>query len=105
MVPEDAGNILQVAVNRLLGGVKTKQASSIFARQNTSTASPLGSPTAESLEVAPVLTLEEWLLCHPAAGKKKSYRKSNNASQTQIALPLYSCQKARCQPRFLVLSA
>jgi hypothetical protein len=88
MVPEDAGNILQVAVNQLLGGVKTKQANSIFAGQNTSTASPLGSPTAESPKVSPARTLEEWLLCHPIAGKKKAFRKGNSASQTQIALPL-----------------
>jgi hypothetical protein len=47
LVPEDAGNILQVAVTRLLGGVKTKQVSRFFAGQNTSTASPLGSPTTE----------------------------------------------------------
>jgi hypothetical protein len=42
LVPEDAGNILQVAVNRLLVGVKTNQAASIFAGQNTSTTSPFG---------------------------------------------------------------
>ena len=57
LVLEDAGNILQVAVNRLLNGVKTRQVSSIFAGQNTSTASPLGSPTAESSTVLPALTL------------------------------------------------
>ena len=87
LVPEDAGNILQVAVNRLLGGVKTKQANSIFAGQNTSTASPLGSPTAESPKVAPALTLEEWLLCHPTAGKKEYGCRERNPSQAQIALP------------------
>jgi hypothetical protein len=43
LVPEDTGYILQLAVNRLLSGVKTKQATRFFARQNTSTASPLGS--------------------------------------------------------------
>jgi len=35
LVPENAGNILQVAVNRLLGGVKTKQATNVFAGPNT----------------------------------------------------------------------
>ncbi len=77
LVPEDAGNVLQVAVNRLLRGVKTRQANGIFAthlclpvladrpgrhwrRQNTMTASPLGSPTAESPQTLPAMTLEEW---------------------------------------------
>jgi hypothetical protein len=48
LVSEDAGNILQVAVNRLFGGLKMKQANNIFARQNRSTASPLGSTIVES---------------------------------------------------------
>jgi hypothetical protein len=61
LVPDDAGNILHMAVNRLLGGVKTKQSSSIFAGQNTSTVSPLGSLTAESSKVIPTLTLAEWV--------------------------------------------
>lgn len=64
LVPEDAGNILQVAVNQLLGGVKTRQATSIFAGQNTSPASPLGSPTAESPKVVPAQTLEGGIALH-----------------------------------------
>jgi len=60
LVPEDAGNVLQVAVNRLLKGDKTKQATSILAGQNTMTASPLGSPTASSPEVKPMMTWEKW---------------------------------------------
>lgn len=54
-VPEDASNIMQVVVNRLLGGLKTKHTTSIFAGQNMSTVSPFGSPTAERPKVAPVL--------------------------------------------------
>jgi hypothetical protein len=51
LVPDDAGNILQVAVNRLLRGIKSKKVEGIFATQNATTASPLGSPTAESPKV------------------------------------------------------
>ncbi len=86
LVPEDAGNILQVAVNRLLNGVQTKRVSSIFAGQNTSTASPLGSPTAESPKVLPTLTLADWMLLHPLAAKKAGRRQSN-FSKNQIAMP------------------
>lgn len=64
LVPEDAGNILQVAVHRLLDSLKTKQVSSIITGQNTSTASPLGSPMAEGPKVIPALTLENWLNRH-----------------------------------------
>jgi hypothetical protein len=64
LAPEDAGSILQVAVNRLLVGVKTKQTNSIFIGKNTSTAPPLGSPTAESAEINSIMTLEEWIVHH-----------------------------------------
>jgi len=85
LVPEDAGNILQVAVNRLLKGVKTKQASGIFAAQNAMTASPLGSPTAESPQTLPALTLEEWLLRHPQVNRMQRKQK-NPQSQRQLEL-------------------
>jgi hypothetical protein len=88
LVPEDAGNILQVAVNRLLGGVKTKQANSIFAGQNTSTASPLGSPTAESPKVAPEQTLEVWLAQHAQERKRCNVRKGKPAPQAQMIMPI-----------------
>jgi hypothetical protein len=88
LVPEDAGNILQVAVNRLLGGVKTKQANSIFSGQNTSTASPLGSPTAESPKVALVLTLEAWLAQHAQASMRRTMRKGKPAPQAQMIMPI-----------------
>jgi hypothetical protein len=39
-MPDDADNILQVAVNRLLKGVRPKQVQGIFAAQNAITASP-----------------------------------------------------------------
>lgn len=87
LVPEDAGNILQVAVNRLLGGVKTKQATSIFAGQNTSTASPLGSPTAESPKVAPENTLEAWLAQHTVDEIRRKVRRAEPVPQTQMILP------------------
>jgi len=41
LCPTDAGNNLQVAVNRLLKGVRPKQVQGIFASQNAMTASPL----------------------------------------------------------------
>ncbi|MBM4027589.1 MAG: hypothetical protein FJ280_19620 [Planctomycetes bacterium] len=88
LVPEDAGNTLQVAVNRLLGGVKTKQATSIFAGQNTSTASPLGSPTAESPQVTPEQTLEAWLAQHAMVRTHRSGRRVKPIPQAQMALPL-----------------
>jgi len=88
LVPDDAGDILQAAVNRLLGGVKTKQASSIFAGQNSSTASPLGSPTAESPKVAPAMTLEEWLARHGNAKVIVRKRITVSVPESQIALPL-----------------
>ena len=88
LVPEDAGNILQVAVNRLLGGVKTKQASSIFAGQNTSTASPLGSPTTESPKVAPEQTLEVWLAHHSLASTRRNVHRVKAIPQAQMTLPL-----------------
>jgi hypothetical protein len=88
LVPEDAGNILQVAVNRLLGGVKTKQATSIFAGQNTSTASPLGSPTAESPKVVPILSLAEWVASHGNVGIRRVRRRSSTSSPKQMSLSL-----------------
>lgn len=88
LVPEDAGNILQVAVNRLLGGMKTKQANSISAGKNTSTASPLGSPTVTSPEVKPVLTWEEWLLQNTTGQVRRNGRKVKLVASIQIALPL-----------------
>jgi hypothetical protein len=71
-----------------MGGVKTKQANSIFAGQNTSTASPLGSPTAESPEMKPVLTLEEWVTLHPQPSYGRKGRPIKQTNQLQIALPL-----------------
>jgi hypothetical protein len=62
-VPVDAGNILQVAFNRLLTSVRPKKVKGIFATQNALTASSLGSLSAESSQIAPVLTLEEWKFC------------------------------------------
>jgi hypothetical protein len=88
LVPEDAGNILQVAVNRLLGGEKTKQATSIFAGQNTSTASPLGSPTEESPKVATALTLEEWVANHKHMLTQKVKRFSKEVNNHQLILPV-----------------
>jgi hypothetical protein len=94
LVPEDAGNVLQVAVNRLLRGVKTRQANGIFAthlclrhwrRQNTMTASPLGSPTAESPQTLPAMTLEEWLMRHPQANRIQR-RQKKLQPQSQLAL-------------------
>ena len=87
LVLEEAGNMLQVAVNRLLRGVKTRQANGIFATQNSMTASPLGSPTAESPQTLPAMTLEEWLMRHPQANHRKSGRKIKITPQSQIALP------------------
>jgi hypothetical protein len=87
LVPDDAGDILQVAVNRLLKGVKTRRADGIFATQNTMTASPLGLPTAASPQVAPVLTFEEWLARHPAEIRQVR-RKARPVVQGQIALPI-----------------
>ena len=74
LVPEDAGNILQVAVNRLLGDEK-KQATSIFAGQNTSTALPLGLPTVKSPKVTPELTLEVWLAQYASASTRRNVRR------------------------------
>lgn len=67
LVPNDAGDILQVAVNRLLKGVKPKHVQGIFAAQNAMTASPLSSPTTESPEIQPKLTWMEWMTLHPQA--------------------------------------
>jgi hypothetical protein len=58
LVPEDAGTSLQVAVNRLLRGIRPKQG--IFTAQNDMTTSLLGSLTAESPIVKPAMTLEEY---------------------------------------------
>lgn len=88
LVPDDAGNILQVAVNRLLKGVRPKQVQGIFATQNAMTASPLGSPTAASPEVKPVITWEEWLIQNVHGSVRRNGRKVKTAPQAQIALPL-----------------
>ena len=88
LVPDDAGNILQVAVNRLLKGVRTKQVLGIFATQNATTASPLGSPTATSPEVRPVMTWEEWLVQNVHESMRRNGRKMKAVPQSQIALPL-----------------
>ncbi|MBL8080456.1 MAG: hypothetical protein JNM55_20970 [Anaerolineales bacterium] len=88
LVPDDAGNILQVAVNRLLNGVKPKQVEDIFATQNGMTASPLGSPTATSLEVKPILTLEEWLTWHPQYSNRLKRTKKKIATPSQITISL-----------------
>jgi hypothetical protein len=60
LVPEDAGTSLQVAVNRLLRGIRPKQVQGIFTAQNDMTTSLLGSLTAESPIVKPAMTLEEY---------------------------------------------
>jgi len=86
LVPEDAGYMLQVAVNRLLKGVRPKQVQGIFAAQNAMTALPLGSPTAESPMVSPALTLEEWLTLHPKVIRKQISRRGKPIPQAQIAL-------------------
>ncbi len=86
-VPDDAGNILQVAVNRLLKGVKPKQVQGIFAGQNTITASPLGSPTAASQGITSIITMGEWL-ARNSQGIPKRARRSILISSSQIALPL-----------------
>ncbi len=88
LVPDDAGNILQVAVNRLLNGVKPKQVEGIFAMQNGMTASPLGSPTASSPEVTPEQTLEEWVTKYRGLATRKKINRSKTISQTQIGMPL-----------------
>jgi hypothetical protein len=88
MVPEDAGNVLRVAVNRLLRGVKTRQVTSIFAAQNAMTASPLGSPTAECPKVTPALTLEEWKARHNGLIVVKNVRKPKAIPQAQMGFPL-----------------
>ncbi len=87
LVPDDAGNILQVAVNRLLKGVKTKQVEGIFAAQNAMTASPLGSPTATSPEVAPLQTLEEWMSTH-SIDAKLIRKKGRSVNRAQITMPI-----------------
>jgi hypothetical protein len=74
-------------VNRLLKGVRPKQMQGIFAAQNAITASPLGSPTAASPEVKPVLTWEEWLAKYARTDLKHGGRKVKAISQSQIALP------------------
>jgi hypothetical protein len=88
LVPDDAGNILQVAVNRLLKGVKPRQVEGIFAAQNGMTASPLGSPTASSPEVKPISTLEEWLVLHPRSSGHQKGRKQKAVPQSQMLFPL-----------------
>jgi hypothetical protein len=88
LVPDDAGNILQVAVNRLLKGIKPRQVEGIFAAQNGMTASPLGSPTASSPELKPVITLEEWVTKHRDQVASKNIRKSKAIPRTQMGLPL-----------------
>ena len=87
LVPEDAGNMLQVAINRLLKGIKTRQVTSIFAAQNTMTASPLGSPTAASPDVKPVKTWEECLARHAQVGGHRNGGKQKFVSKEQLALP------------------
>jgi hypothetical protein len=79
--------VLQVAVNRLLKGVKTRQVTSIFAGQNSMTASLLGSPMAESPMVTPALTLEEWKAMHHGLIVAKNVRKPKTIPQTQMGLP------------------
>jgi hypothetical protein len=88
LVPDDAGNILQVAVNRLLKGVRPKQVQGIFAVQNAITASPLGSLTAESPEITPKMTLDEWLTKYSRALEKRTRRNKMVVPSSQIALPL-----------------
>jgi hypothetical protein len=88
LVPDDAGNILQVAVNRLLKGVRPKQVQGIFATQNAITASPLGSPTAASPEVKPTITWEEWRTMQTTAGISKKWQKKNSVAHSQMELPI-----------------
>lgn len=87
LVPEDASNVLQVAVNRLLRGVKTRQASGIFTTQNTMTSSSLGSPTALRPRTLPAMTLQEWLMRHPLANKVQS-RQNKQQPQSQLTLSI-----------------
>ena len=87
LVPDDAGNILQVAVNRLLKGVRPKQVLGIFATQNAITASPLGSSTATSPEVRHIMTWDEWIAKYAQGDPKHGSRKVKAVSRSQIALP------------------
>jgi hypothetical protein len=60
---------------------------SIFAAQNVMTASPLGSPTAESPKVTPALNLTEWMILHGPSNIKHNGRRIKAVPQSQIALP------------------
>jgi hypothetical protein len=73
-MPEDADNILRVAMNRLINGVKIKQAASIFAGQNTITALTYGSATAKSADVQTIMLWDEWIVRNRELNKRHSCR-------------------------------
>ena len=94
LVPEDAGNVLQVAIYRTMNKIEVKKAMGLFGVQNKgTTTSPVGSITAAS----PVLTagsMEEWLIKHgfatgkvPIRGKK---RKLGIVPSGQLAFALFA---------------
>ncbi len=87
LTPDDAGSVMQVAINRILSGEATMKAKGLFATQNDSTASPLGSPTAPSPVTRPTLSWSDWTMQHRAAIKPAARRKSSKpVSQNQLNL-------------------
>jgi hypothetical protein len=86
LTPDDAGSVLQVAINRILSGESTVKARGLFATQNDSTASPLGSPTVSSPVMRPSLSWSDWTMQHSAAIRPAARRKQKPASQNQLGL-------------------
>jgi hypothetical protein len=83
-VSDDAGNILQMAVNRLLKGIRPKQVLGIFATQNAITASPIGSSTATSPDVRHIMTWDEWLEKYSQGDPTHGSWKMKAISQSQM---------------------
>jgi hypothetical protein len=86
LTPDDAGSVLQVAINRLLSGESTVKARGLFATQNDITASPLGSPTIPSPVISTSLTWGDWSIQHSINIQQITHRKQKSGNRSQLSL-------------------
>ena len=88
LTEEDDMDFLRELVRSTLKGETLERATSIFAAENTSTASPLGSPTAESPRQGAPMSLEEWMRRHNIAepSHRRRRRRKKVVMEGQLGL-------------------
>ncbi|MBU1661453.1 MAG: hypothetical protein KKD28_08260, partial [Chloroflexi bacterium] len=89
LTEEDESDFLTDLVRSVLKGERIEKIDSIFAVENTTTASPMGSITAISPMVAPVMTLDEWMASQSISSggiKVRQRRRKPVAAEDQMTL-------------------